>query len=61
MSASLESQITSAEQEWLAHYKKGPTRLRWTEVPPQVGDIAPDFEMLDSSGASVHLSWTLSI
>jgi len=56
MSANLESQIKSAEQEWMEHYKKGPTRLRWKEVPPQVGDIAPDFELLDSSGASVRLS-----
>lgn len=55
MSATLESQTQLAEQEWLEQYQKGPTRLRWTEVPLQVGDIAPDFEMLDSSGASVHL------
>ena len=56
MSSNLESQIKSAEQEWMGHYKQGPTRLRWTEIPPQVGDTAPDFEMLDSSGISVRLS-----
>ena len=56
MSANLETQIKSAEQEWIGHYQQGPTRLRWTEIPLQVGDFAPDFEMSDSSGTSVRLS-----
>lgn len=56
MSANLELQIKSAENEWMDHYKQGPTRLRWTETPLQVGDTAPDFEMPDSSGTSIRLS-----
>jgi peroxiredoxin Q/BCP len=56
MSTNLEAQIKSAEQEWMGHYKQGPTRLRWTEIPLQVGDTAPDFELPDETGNSVHLS-----
>ena len=56
MAANLESQIQSAENEWLEHYIQGPTRLRWTEIPPQVGDTAPDFEMLNTAGNSFRLS-----
>jgi len=55
MSEKLEVQIKSAEEEWLDHWKNGPTRLRWSRVPLQVGDMAPDFELQDSTGASVHL------
>jgi peroxiredoxin len=55
MPSILESQIQAAEQEWLDHWKRGPTRLRWTQIPPQVGDTAPDFQLPDSSGTSVHL------
>lgn len=59
MSSIIELQIQVAEQEWLDHWKRGPTRLRWSEMPLQVGDPAPDFELLDSSGTAVHLrdSW----
>ena len=56
MSTNLEAQIKSAEQEWMGHYKQGPTRLRWTEIPLQVGDTAPDFELPDETSNSVHLS-----
>ncbi len=60
MSSNLDSQIQSAEQEWLNLWKRGPSRLRWNKIPLQVGDIAPDFELQDSTGASVHLrdSWS---
>ena len=51
----LESQIQAAEQEWLANWKRGPSRLRWTKTPLQVGDAAPDFELQDSTGKTVHL------
>lgn len=56
MSSKLESQIQAGEQEWLEGWKRGPQRLRWTELPLQVGDSAPDFELLDSNGNSVKLS-----
>lgn len=52
----LESQIQAAEQEWLDSWKRGPTRLRWTRAPLQVGDAAPNLELQDSTGKTVHLS-----
>ena len=60
MSSVLESQQQAAEQEWLDNWKRGPTRLRWTKLPLQVGDAAPDFELQDSTGKTVHLRdfWT---
>ena len=56
MTSLVDKQIESAEKEWLDLWKKGPTRLRWDKVPLQVGDLAPDFELQDTSGNSVHLS-----
>ena len=55
MSSNLDSQIQSAEAEWLQHWKNGPSRLRWNRIPLQVDDQAPDFELQDSTGATVHL------
>jgi peroxiredoxin len=55
MKSTVDNQIEAAEKEWLELWKKGPTRLRWTKVPLQVGDLAPDFELQDTSGKSVHL------
>ena len=55
MTSLVDKQIEAAEKEWLDLWKQGPTRLRWTEVPLQVGDLAPDFELKDISGKSVHL------
>jgi len=52
----LEQQIADAEKEGRAVWEKGPTRIRWTKLPLQVGDNAPDFELLDSSGNSITLS-----
>ena len=55
MSSILESQQQAAEQEWLDYWQRGPTRIRWTKPPLQVGDTAPDFELLDSTGKPVQL------
>lgn len=55
MASVLESQVRAAEQEWLDHWKRGPTRLHWSQMPLQVGETAPDFKLLDSSGARVNL------
>ncbi len=52
----LDQQIADAEKEWMTSWEKGPTRTRWTKVPLQAGDTAPDFELLDSSGKKVKLS-----
>lgn len=56
MTSELEKQIQAGEQEWKEGWKRGPKRLRWTELPPQVGDQAKDFTLLDSAGKSVNLS-----
>ena len=55
MSSNLDSQIQSAEEEWLQHWKSGPSRLRWSKIPLQVGDSAPDFVLPDMAGRPVHL------
>ena len=51
-----DGQIAQAEQEWLDLWHKGPIRTRWTSIPLQVGDPAPDFELTDSTGKNVRLS-----
>ena len=55
MFGDIEAQIKSAEEEWLDLWKRGPSRLRWARIPLQAGDLAPDFELRDSTGATVHL------
>jgi peroxiredoxin len=49
-------QIAQAEKEWLELWQRGPVRTRWMNAPLQVGDSAPDFELVDSSGKNVRLS-----
>lgn len=44
------SLFEAAERRWLANWQRGPTRRRWSELPLQVGDQAPDFELLDDAG-----------
>lgn len=56
MISTLERQVQAAEQEWLEAWKRGPTRLRWNTLPPQVGDTAPDLELQDYSYNAVRLS-----
>jgi peroxiredoxin len=47
----------AAGREWLDHWRAGPTRRRWTELPPQVGDPAPDLALPDArTGESRPLS-----
>lgn len=51
------AETDAAERDWLDHWRRGPTRRRWTELPPQPGDPAPDIELLEArSGARVPLS-----
>ncbi|HZY44701.1 MAG TPA: peroxiredoxin-like family protein [Anaerolineae bacterium] len=59
MAPTLDSLILAAEQEGSESLKQGPTRLRWTKMPLQVGDRAPDFDLLDMIGKSFQLqmSW----
>ncbi|HEY3163190.1 MAG TPA: peroxiredoxin-like family protein [Candidatus Limnocylindrales bacterium] len=47
----------AASRDWLDHWRAGPTRRRWVELPPQVGDPAPDLELLDArTGERARLS-----
>lgn len=48
--------FAAAERRWLEHWRRGPTRRRWTSLPPQAGDPAPDHELLDEAGHKVALS-----
>jgi peroxiredoxin len=46
----------AAEERWKAGWAAGPTRTRWTSLPPQPGDRAPDANLADHSGARTSLS-----
>jgi peroxiredoxin len=46
----------AAEERWLADWLTGPMRVRYDELPPQVGDPAPDLELPDTSGEPRRLS-----
>ena len=55
VSETIASQQQGAEEDWMQSWQRGPTRLRWTSVPLQVGDAAPDLELNDASGNAVHM------
>lgn len=55
MNQELEELIQQAEAEWIERFVAGPKRLRWDELPPQVGDPAPDLEIRDSAGTPRRL------
>ena len=47
----------AASRDWLGHWRSGPTRQRWTELPLQRGDRAPDLTLLEArSGETMPLS-----
>jgi peroxiredoxin len=47
----------AAGRDWLEHWRAGPTRQRWTELPPQRGDLAPDLALVEArSGEPMRLS-----
>jgi len=52
----VEELIEAAERRWQAGWETGPTRLRWTSLPPQPGDPAPDATLPDHDGQPVRLS-----
>ena len=56
MSSIIEAQLEKAEREWLESWRRGPTRNRWTQLPLQVGDPAPNVVLHDLSGNEVQLS-----
>ncbi|MFQ5918789.1 MAG: peroxiredoxin-like family protein [Thermoplasmata archaeon] len=59
MGQDLDGQVRAAEEEWFEHWKRGPRRLQWSSLPPQVGEVAPDFTLEDSSGkpTPLHEFW----
>ena len=47
----------AAGRQWLDRWRTGPTRERWTELPLQRGDLAPDLELIEArTGAAMRLS-----
>jgi len=56
VSEDVEQLIEAAEDRWKTGWEAGPTRLRWTTLPPQVGDPAPDATLSDHEGTDVALS-----
>ncbi len=48
--------IEAAEERWKAGWEAGPNRLRWTSLPPQAGDPAPDASLPAHDGQEVRLS-----
>lgn len=54
--SAVDRQHTAAEQEWLQAWLFGPSRTRYSTLPPQIGDAAPDLELPDASGAKRQLS-----
>ncbi len=55
-----EDQILRAERVWLCDWKRGPTRLRWTNLPLQVGDMVPRIKLNNSNGTETDLWGELS-
>jgi hypothetical protein len=54
--STIAAQEHAAEDAWLSWLLSGPTRTRWTALPVQVGDPAPDLALQDSTGARRQLS-----
>ena len=54
----LRDEFEAAEQRWFANWTRGPSRRRWTELPLQAGQLAPDVRLLDTEGREVALSST---
>jgi peroxiredoxin len=52
----VDRQQSEAEKRWLDAWTKGPTRTRWSTLPVQAGDTAPDAELKDSTGTKRKLS-----
>jgi peroxiredoxin len=46
----------AAEDRWKTAWEAGPSRTRWTSLPPQIGDPAPDAVLPDHEAAPRRLS-----
>lgn len=60
MSIEYRRQVDDAEHEWRSGYDQGPSRTRWTVLPVQIGDPAPDSTLQDHMGnmRDLHEFWT---
>lgn len=47
--------VSRAERQWLEDWEAGPRRTRWSRMPLQPGDAAPDLRLRDSAGRGVNL------
>lgn len=47
--------MNRAKEKWFERFVAGPKRLRWDELPPQVGEPAPDLELRDTAGTGRRL------
>ncbi|HLO34495.1 MAG TPA: peroxiredoxin-like family protein [Candidatus Deferrimicrobium sp.] len=56
MSDRIDELTRAAEDRWKAGWQAGPSRLRWTTLPLQVGDPAPDAVLPDHEGRPRRLS-----
>jgi peroxiredoxin len=55
VSNDLDELIEQAMDNWFERFVAGPKQLRWDELPPQIGDPAPDLEIRDSTGTQRQL------
>lgn len=55
MSESLDTLVEQAEVEWFEMFTAGPSNTRLSTQPPQVGDEAPDIELLNQQREPVRL------
>lgn len=51
----LQPAFEAAEARWSANWAAGPSRRRWSELPLQAGDAAPDLELDGTDGEPVRL------
>jgi peroxiredoxin len=54
--ATIDMLTDAAEARWRTGWATGPTRLRWSVLPAQVGDQAPDATLPDQEGRPTALS-----
>lgn len=47
--------LSPSEKEFIQLWQNGPEYTRWTDIPVQPGDKAPDFELPDQDGNQVSL------
>lgn len=50
MNKTIDDLTAKAQKSWLKSWEDGPKKTRWTEIPLQVGDKAPDFKLVDQKG-----------